>query len=67
MTAKAEIADITLILKVLANAGHPASIELIVKILSTSAFPLKVKIDAILALRGISKKEPKQVGHALIY
>lgn len=65
VAAKADIAGITLILKVLGNAGHPASIKPIVKILSSPAFPLKVQVDAILALKVIAKKEPKQVSHAI--
>ncbi|XP_055073124.2 vitellogenin isoform X2 [Misgurnus anguillicaudatus] len=66
VTAKNDIAEITLILKVLGNACHPASIKPIVKILSTSAFPLKVQVDAILALKAIAKKEPKQVQEVVL-
>ncbi|XP_073669605.1 vitellogenin isoform X1 [Paramisgurnus dabryanus] len=66
VTAKNDIAEITLILKVLGNACHPASIKPIVKVLSTSAFPLKVKVDAILALKAIAKNEPKQVQEVVL-
>lgn len=67
VTAKADVSAMTLILKVLGNAGQPASIKPIKKILSTSAFPLKVQVNAILALKVIAKKEHKQVSHAMLY
>ncbi|KAI7791431.1 putative vitellogenin [Triplophysa rosa] len=66
VTAKADISAITLILKVLGNAGQPASIKPIVKILSTSAFPLNVQVNAILALKVIAKKEHKQVQEVVL-
>lgn len=48
------------------NAGHPASLKTIMKLLpgfgnAADAVPLRVQIDAILALRNIAKKEPKMV------
>ncbi|XP_048107993.1 LOW QUALITY PROTEIN: vitellogenin-like [Alosa alosa] len=64
--AKADIAKITLLVKVLGNAGHPASLKPIMKILpgfgsAAAALPVRVQVDAILALRSIAKREPKLV------
>uniref|UniRef100_A0A8C1Z631 Vitellogenin domain-containing protein n=1 Tax=Cyprinus carpio TaxID=7962 RepID=A0A8C1Z631_CYPCA len=65
-TSKNNIPEITLALKVLGNAGHPASLKPIMKLLpglrtAASSLPLRVQVDAILALRNIAKKEPKLV------
>lgn len=75
-TAKADIAKMTLILKVLGNARHPASIKYITKFLPVFGnqiplFPMRVQVVAILALKAIAKKEPKLVSqiflsHALL-
>ncbi|XP_036441833.1 vitellogenin-like [Colossoma macropomum] len=64
--AKGEMSEISLALKVLGNAGHPASLKPIMKLLpgfgsAAAAMPTKVQVDAILALRNIAKKEPKLV------
>ncbi|XP_030640314.1 vitellogenin-like [Chanos chanos] len=64
--AKADIPQITLALKALGNAGHPASLKTIQKILpgfgsAAATLPVRVHIDAILALRAIAKKEPRQI------
>ncbi|XP_067272219.1 vitellogenin-like isoform X1 [Pseudorasbora parva] len=64
--SKNDIPEITLALKVLGNAGHPASLKPIMKLLpglrtSATSLPLRVQVDAILALRNIAKKEPKLV------
>ncbi|XP_063057816.1 vitellogenin-like isoform X2 [Engraulis encrasicolus] len=64
--AKADIAEITLLLKVLGNAGHPASLKPIMKLLpgfgsAAAALPIRVQVDAILALRTIAKREPKMI------
>ncbi|XP_073699923.1 vitellogenin-like [Garra rufa] len=64
--AKNNIPEITLALKVLGNAGHPASLKPIMKLLpvlktAAAAMPLRVQVDAILALRNIAKKEPQLV------
>lgn len=53
-------------LKVLGNAGHPASLKTIMKLLpgfggAAASMPMTVQIDAVLALRNIAKKEPKLV------
>lgn len=76
VTAKADIAEIILILKVLGNAGHPASIKYITKFLpifrnQIPLFPMRVQVGAVLALKAIAKKEPKLVSqiffsHALL-
>ncbi|TSM94608.1 Vitellogenin [Bagarius yarrelli] len=63
---RGDIPKMTLALKALGNAGHPASLKTIMKLLpgfgsAAAAFPIKVQIDAILALRNIAKKEPKLV------
>lgn len=65
--AKGEIEELVLLLKVLGNAGHPASLKTITKLLpvfgtAAAALPLRVQADAILALRNIAKKEPRMVG-----
>ncbi|XP_049321621.1 vitellogenin-like isoform X2 [Astyanax mexicanus] len=64
--SKADIFEVTLALKALGNAGHPASLKPIMKILpgfgaAAANMPMKVQVDAILALRNIAKKEPKMV------
>ncbi|CAM4655383.1 unnamed protein product [Leuciscus chuanchicus] len=64
--SKNNIPEITLALKVLGNAGHPASLKPIMKLLpglrtAATSLPLRVQVDAILALRNIAKKEPKLV------
>ncbi|XP_049321622.1 vitellogenin-like isoform X3 [Astyanax mexicanus] len=64
--SKADISEVTLALKALGNAGHPASLKPIMKILpgfgaAAANMPMKVQVDAILALRNIAKKEPKMV------
>nr|XP_021325376.1 vitellogenin [Danio rerio]XP_021330153.1 vitellogenin [Danio rerio] len=66
VSAKADIAEITLILKVLGNAAHPASIKYITKFLPIFGthihqFPMRVQVDAILTLKALAKKESKQV------
>ncbi|XP_052445688.1 vitellogenin-like [Carassius gibelio] len=65
-TSKNDVPEITLALKVLGNAGHPASLKPIMKLLpglrtAATSLPLRVQVDAILALRNIAKKEPKLV------
>ncbi len=62
-TSKNNIPEITLALKVIGNAGHPASLKPIMKFLpglktAATSLPLRVQVDAILALRNIAKKEP---------
>uniref|UniRef100_A0A671N4E7 Vitellogenin-like n=1 Tax=Sinocyclocheilus anshuiensis TaxID=1608454 RepID=A0A671N4E7_9TELE len=64
--SKNDIPEITLALKVLGNAGHPASLKPIMKLLpglrtAATSLPLRIQVDAILALRNIAKKEPKLV------
>ncbi|XP_066503607.1 vitellogenin-like isoform X2 [Hoplias malabaricus] len=64
--SRAEISEITLALKVLGNAGHPASLKPIMKLLpgfvsAAASMPVRVQVDAILALRNIAKREPKLV------
>ncbi|KAL1251197.1 hypothetical protein QQF64_018993 [Cirrhinus molitorella] len=70
-TAKADIAEIILILKVLGNAGHPASIKYITKFLPVFGnqiplSPMRVQVGAILALKAIAKKEPKLVQNVVL-
>ncbi|GLD50052.1 vitellogenin-2-like protein [Lates japonicus] len=64
--ARGEFEELIVALKVLGNAGHPASLKPIMKFLpgfgSTAAnLPHRVHVDAALALRNIAKKEPKMV------
>lgn len=68
-TAKADTSEMTLILKVLGNAGQPASIKYITKFLPVFGnqillFPMRVQVGAVLALKVIAKKEPKLVSHS---
>lgn len=60
------IEEVVLALKVLGNAGHPASLKPIMKLLpgfgrDAANLPLRVHVDAVLALRNIAKREPKMV------
>ncbi|KAF4097788.1 hypothetical protein G5714_021796 [Onychostoma macrolepis] len=71
VTAKADIAEVILLLKVLGNAGHPASIKYITKFLPVSGnqiplFPMRVQVGAVLALKTIAKKEPKLVQNVVL-
>ncbi|XP_051977952.1 vitellogenin-like [Xyrauchen texanus] len=64
--AKNDIHEMTLTLKVLGNAGHPASFKTIMKLLpglrtAGASLPIRVQVDAIMAMRNIAKKEPKLV------
>ena len=64
--AKGEIKELVVALKVLGNAAHPSSIKPITKLLpgfgaAAASLPIRVQVDAILALRNIAKKEPKRV------
>uniref|UniRef100_A0A4W5M2T2 Uncharacterized protein n=1 Tax=Hucho hucho TaxID=62062 RepID=A0A4W5M2T2_9TELE len=65
--ANGNFEELSMVLKVLGNAGHPASIKPITKLLpvfgtAAAALPLRVQADAVLALRNIAKKEPRMVG-----
>nr|XP_046247526.1 vitellogenin-2-like [Scatophagus argus] len=64
--AGGEIEALVLALKVLGNAGHPASLKPIMKLLpgfgtAGASLPHRVHIDTALALRNIAKREPKMV------
>ncbi|XP_033936659.1 vitellogenin-2-like [Pseudochaenichthys georgianus] len=64
--ARGEIEELIMTLKVLGNAGHPGSLKTIMKLLpgfgsAAASLPLRVHIDAVLALRNIAKREPKMV------
>ena len=66
MARPAKIEELVLALKVLGNAGHPASLKPIMKLLpgfgsAAASLPMRVHIDAVLALRNIAKKDPKIV------
>ncbi|XP_026091760.1 vitellogenin [Carassius auratus] len=70
-TAKADTSEMTLILKVLGNAGQPASIKYITKFLPVFGnrihlFPKRVQVGAVLALKAIAKKEPKMVQNVVL-
>nr|XP_054608292.1 vitellogenin-2-like isoform X2 [Nothobranchius furzeri] len=61
-----EYEQLTIILKVLGNAGHPSSLKPIMKLLpgfgsTASSLPHRVHIDAVLALRKIAKREHKMI------
>ncbi|MEQ2178537.1 hypothetical protein GOODEAATRI_015086, partial [Goodea atripinnis] len=62
--AKNEVENITLYIKVLGNAGHPSSFKSITKIMpihgtAAASLPMKIHVEAIMALRNIAKKEPR--------
>ncbi|XP_060934605.1 vitellogenin-2-like [Limanda limanda] len=64
--AKGKVEELIVLLKVLGNAGHPASLKPILKLLpgfgsAAATLPLRVQVDAVLALRNIAKKEPKMI------
>ncbi|KAL1006283.1 hypothetical protein UPYG_G00070230 [Umbra pygmaea] len=64
--AKGNFEELSRALKVLGNAGHPASIKPITKLLpvfgtAAAQLPLNVQEEAILALRNIAKREPRMV------
>lgn len=66
--ARGDTEELVIALKVLGNAGHPASLKPIMKLLpgfgsAAAGLPLRVHIDAVMALRNIAKKEPKIVRH----
>uniref|UniRef100_A0A673C9G0 Uncharacterized protein n=1 Tax=Sphaeramia orbicularis TaxID=375764 RepID=A0A673C9G0_9TELE len=56
--------EMALLLKVLGNAGHPASLKPIMKLLpgfGSATVDLKVQLEAVAAMKRIAKKEPKMV------
>lgn len=64
--ARGEMEELIIAIKVLGNAGHPASLKPIMKLLpgfgnAAAGLPLRVHIDAVLAMRNIAKREPKMV------
>ncbi|XP_070687992.1 vitellogenin-like isoform X2 [Pempheris klunzingeri] len=64
--AKDETQEISLLLRVLGNAGHPSSIKPITKVLpihgtAAASLPMRIHGDAIMALRNIAKKEPRVI------
>ena len=64
--AEQNIEETIMLLKVLGNAGHPNSLKPITKVLplfgtSAASLPVRVHVDAILAMRNIAKKEPRLV------
>ncbi|KAM8746385.1 vitellogenin-1-like [Acanthopagrus schlegelii] len=64
--AEADTQELSLLLKVLGNAGHISSLKPITKILpihgtAAASLPMKVHADAIMALRNIAKKEPRMI------
>ncbi|XP_041790599.1 vitellogenin-2-like [Chelmon rostratus] len=64
--AKGDIGELVVALKVLGNAGHPASLKPIMKLLpgfgsAAASLPHRVHIEAALALRNIAKLEPKMI------
>ncbi|XP_034002721.1 vitellogenin-2-like [Trematomus bernacchii] len=64
--AKGEIEELIMTLKVLGNAGHPGSLKTIMKLLpgfgsAAASLPLRVHIEAVLALRNMAKREPKMI------
>ncbi|XP_059841192.1 vitellogenin-like [Hypanus sabinus] len=64
--ARSNEEDMTLALKAIGNAGQPASMKYIVKLLPGSQapaanVPLKIQVDAVMALRNILRKDPTKV------
>ncbi|NXN22348.1 VIT2 protein, partial [Nycticryphes semicollaris] len=65
-TSKGDAKDMALALKAIGNAGEPASIKRILKFLPTfspaaSSLPNRIHVDAVMALRKISRKDPAKV------
>ncbi|XP_075341558.1 vitellogenin-1-like [Odontesthes bonariensis] len=64
--AKRETEKIILLIKVLGNAQHPATLKSITKIMpihgtAAASLPLRVHAEAIMALRNFAKKESRMV------
>ncbi|MGH0139051.1 UNVERIFIED_CONTAM: hypothetical protein FKN15_070978 [Acipenser sinensis] len=64
--SRAHEEETVLALKALGNAGQPSSIKRIQKCLpgfssGASQLPVKIQVDAVMALRNIAKKEPGKV------
>uniref|UniRef100_A0A7N6AEE7 Phosvitin n=1 Tax=Anabas testudineus TaxID=64144 RepID=A0A7N6AEE7_ANATE len=64
--ARGEFDEVVVALKVLGNAGHPASLKPIMKLLpcfgsAAANVPHRVQVDAVLALRNIAKREPRMI------
>lgn len=64
--AKNEEENIILYIKVLGNAGHPSSFKSLTKIMpihgtAAASLPMRIHVEAIMALRNIAKKEPRLV------
>ncbi|NXF32808.1 VIT2 protein, partial [Nyctibius bracteatus] len=65
-TSKGDAKDMALALKAISNAGEPGSIKRILKFLPTfsltaASLPNRIHVDAVLALRKISRKDPEKV------
>ncbi|NWV84780.1 VIT2 protein, partial [Dasyornis broadbenti] len=65
-TSKGDAKDMSLALKIIGNAGQPASIKRILKFLPTfslaaASLPNRIHADAVLALRKIARKDPAKV------
>ncbi|NXG57933.1 VIT2 protein, partial [Hemiprocne comata] len=65
-TSKGDTKDMALALKAIGNAGEPASIKRILKFLPTfspaaASLSNRIHVDAVLALRKISRKDPAKV------
>ncbi|NWX24359.1 VIT2 protein, partial [Aegotheles bennettii] len=65
-TSKGDAKDMSLALKAIGNAGEPASIKRILKFLPTfspaaASLPNRIHVDAVMALRKISRKDPAKV------
>lgn len=67
-----DLDQLAVALKCLHNAGHPASLKTIMKLLpgfgnTAARLPLRIHVEAVLAMRRIAKREPKMVRpHSLI-
>ncbi|NXN12818.1 VIT2 protein, partial [Indicator maculatus] len=65
-TSKGDAKGMSLALKAIGNAGEPASIKRILKFLPTfspaaASLPNRIHVDAVLALRKITRKHPAKV------
>uniref|UniRef100_A0A8C5QER8 Phosvitin n=1 Tax=Leptobrachium leishanense TaxID=445787 RepID=A0A8C5QER8_9ANUR len=68
---KARIEDMEMAIKALGNAGQPDSIKQILKVLpgftsSAAQFPVRIQVDAVMALRNVAKKFPQKVQDILL-
>ena len=66
--SRSDTESIILFVKILGNAGHPSSLKSLTKIMpihgtAAASLPMRIHVEAIMALRNIAKKEPRMVSY----